>query len=118
MPTRIRPDDKPEVSFDPRLELSPFVLFLLDVREAPSGHRLAGSETWPGVGWAPDDERDVVLVDDDGSRAVEIAAALQERGFERVRALFGGLELYAFSLDPEIVGEATFLEPIDPDRRR
>jgi len=36
-------------------------------------------------------------------------AELQARGCARVRALFGGLDLYRFALDPEIVGAETFL---------
>jgi hypothetical protein len=34
---------------------------------------------------------------------------MQAAGWPRVRALFGGLDLYEFSLDPEVVGEETFL---------
>ncbi len=51
----------------------------------------------------------MVLFDDDGSAAVELAARLIEAGHSRVRALFGGLELYEFSLDPQVVGAETYL---------
>jgi hypothetical protein len=51
----------------------------------------------------------VVLFDDDGSIAIDGARHMQAAGWPRVKALFGGLELYEFSLDPEVVGEETFL---------
>jgi hypothetical protein len=51
----------------------------------------------------------VVLVDDDGATAVEVARRLQAAGFPLVRALFGGLQLYEFSLDPQVVGSETYL---------
>jgi len=51
----------------------------------------------------------VVLFDDDGTTAVQLAAELIEAGHPRVRALFGGLELYEFSLDPQVVGAETYL---------
>ena len=34
---------------------------------------------------------------------------MQSAGYPRVKALFGGLELYEFSLDPEVVGQETYL---------
>ena len=37
------------------------------------------------------------------------ARRLQAQGYPRVKALFGGLELYEFSLDPEVVGSETYL---------
>ena len=90
---------------------------LYDVRERPSGWTLRGALPWPGDDWRPSTEGDVLLVDDDGSIAVPKVEALQELGFERVRALFGGLELYAFSLDPSTLSEETFLERISPSER-
>jgi len=51
----------------------------------------------------------VVLFDDDGTTAVDGARHMQGAGWPRVKALFGGLDLYEFSLDPEVVGEETFL---------
>lgn len=121
MPLRHRPDRAPEIVFDPTLEVAPFALFrrlqkgspplLVDVREDPEAPpRLRGSAPWPGEGWTPPSDREVVLIDVDGSRAVELARALQEAGYPGVRALFGGLELWEFALDPEVVGGDTFLE--------
>ena len=120
MPSFLRPDDKPVIQFDPGLEISPFALFrrlrenraprLVDVRDEPGDWTLRGAEPGP-ADWRPDGpDEEVVLLDDDGTRAVERADRLQREGFARVKALFGGLELYHFSLDPRVVGEETFLE--------
>lgn len=119
MPTYYRDKETPVVQFDPLLEMSPFTLFrrlreeraplLVDVRAAPGRLRLTGAVEWPGEEWAPPDDRDTVLFDDDGSEALPIAIRLQGEGHERVRLLFGGLELYEFSLDPAVVGEETYL---------
>lgn len=119
MPVGTRDDGKPVVEFDPRLEISPFTLFrrldegrpvlLIDVRNSGASRTLRGSQTLPADDWQPPAERDVVLFDDDGSAALEHAARLQKAGHERVRALFGGLDLYEFSLDPEVVGADTYL---------
>jgi rhodanese-related sulfurtransferase len=127
MPTYYRKDAKPVVQFDPTVEISPFALFrrlsenrdvlLVDVRpsEPASGQAagtprsLVGAVVWEGDSWSPPEDREIVLFDDDGSEAVAVAGRLIERGFPRVRALFGGLDLYEFSLDPQVVGEATFL---------
>jgi hypothetical protein len=104
MPFHLRSDGKPVVAFDPRLEISPFALFrrldegremlLVDVR-APSsvGRTLRGAQQLPDMAWKPP----------------ETAARLIDAGHPRVRALFGGLELYEFSLDPEVVGAETYL---------
>jgi hypothetical protein len=51
----------------------------------------------------------VVLFDDDGAVAIDGARHMQAAGYPRVKALFGGLDLYEFSLDPEVVGQETFL---------
>lgn len=119
MPTFYRDDDKPVVQFDPRLEVSPFTLFrrlreghaplLVDIRDEKTGRSLRDAVPWEGEAWRPPAEADVVLFDEDGSEAVAVAARLQEDGFGRVKALFGGLELYEFSLDPQVVGEETHL---------
>jgi hypothetical protein len=119
MPIYLRHDGKPVVELDPLLELSPFTLFrrlreerapiLVDVRSRPSGKTLRGSIRLPDPSWEPRREETVLLFDDDGSEAVHLARDLQARGFETVRALFGGLQLYEFSLDPEIVGQETYL---------
>lgn len=123
MPTFVRDDDKPVVQFDPLLEISPFTVFrrldegppltLIDVRAEPGGKTLAGSARYPGEGWEPPEDEQVVLFDEDGSEAEPIARRLQAAGFENVKMLFGGLELYEFSLDPDVVGERTFLEDLD-----
>jgi hypothetical protein len=123
MPIHHRSDGKPVVELDPRLEMSPFVLFrrlrdgnaprLVDVRLRPRGVTLRAAVRRPDPAWAPDLDREVVLFDDDGTLAVDRTRDLQQRGFERVRALFGGLELYRFSLDPEVVGHQTYLVSLD-----
>lgn len=119
MPTHFRDDGTPVVQFNPLLEVSPFDLFqdlregrdvlLVDVRPEPGRLTLSGAESWPGDDWEPPGDRRVVLFDDDGSLAVPAAHRLLGKGFEEVKALFGGLDLYEFSLDPEVVGEETFL---------
>jgi len=119
VPTRYLDDATPVVQFDPQLEVSPFALFrrikdgdtplLIDVRPAPGRLSLQGAVPYPGPDWTPPADRDVVLFDDDGATAVDGARHMQAAGWPRVRALFGGLELYEFSLDPEVVGEETFL---------
>lgn len=119
MPTRFLDDATPVVQFDPRLEVSPFALFrrlregqpplLIDVRARPGSLSLRGALPYSGPQWSPPADRDVVLIDDDGATALDGARRLQEAGYPRVRALFGGLELYEFALDPQVVGEETFL---------
>lgn len=42
-------------------------------------------------------------------RLLLLARHGQSAGWPRVEALFGGLELYEFSLDPEVVGQETYL---------
>lgn len=122
MPIHLRNDGKPVVELDPLLELSPFTLFrrfreeraptLVDVRLHPSGKTLRGSIRLPNPSWEPNREETVLLFDDDGTEAVDLAKDLQAKGFETVRALFGGLQLYEFSLDPEVVGQETYLVPV------
>ena len=120
MPTFLRDDGVPMVTFDPGVEISPFTLFkrlraghpveLVDVRPEPGRRTLRGAIFYPGDAWEPSDPAaQVVLFDDDGIAALEVARRLQTAGFERARALFGGLDLYEFSLDPEIVGTDTYL---------
>ncbi|HKH48307.1 MAG TPA: hypothetical protein VKM72_26910 [Thermoanaerobaculia bacterium] len=119
MPTRYLDDATPVVQFDPQLEVSPFALFrrmkdgdpplLVDVRPAPVRLSLAGAIPYPGEDWSPPRDRDVVLIDEDGAVAIEGARHMQAAGWPNVKALFGGLELYEFSLDPEVVGAETFL---------
>lgn len=123
MPTRFLEDGAtPVVQFDPQLEVSPFAVFrslreergplLLDVRPMPAmpgALTLAGAVPYPGPDWTPPADRDVVLFDEDGSIAIEGARHMQAAGYPRVKALFGGLDLWEFSLDPEVVGADTYL---------
>ena len=123
MPLHFRSDNKPVVEFDPQLEMSPFTLFrrlnegkpllLVDMRPQPRGMTLLGAQSLPGPDWVPPEGKDVLLFDDDGTAAVVAAQALQASGHHAVRALFGGLQLYEFSLDPEVVGQETFLVLLD-----
>lgn len=119
MPTRFLDDATPVVQFDPQVEMSPFTLFrrlregdaplLVDVRPGPGRLSLSGAIPYPGPEWSPPADRDVVLFDDNGAAAVDGARHMQAAGWPRVKALFGGLDLYEFSLDPQVVGEETYL---------
>jgi hypothetical protein len=92
VPAHFHDGETPVIRFDPQLEISPFALFrrlqegdpplLVDVRPAAGELSLAGANPWCG---------------------------LQAAGHRRVRALFGGLELYDFALDPAVVGAEVFL---------
>ena len=124
MPTKYDEDAAPIVQFDARLEISPFLVFrrlregkpvtLVDVRKEPKGHTLEGSEPLTAEFEPPPDHM-TVLFDDDGTLAIDIVEAFQERGHAHVKALFGGLELWKFSLDPNVVGEHTYLIAV-PER--
>ena len=121
----------PELAdLDPRLEISPYTLFrllkcgeplrLIDVRPPGGGdcerRTFAGAEAWGGPEGFPADGPPTVLFDDDGTRARGLARQLQARGAASVRALFGGLALYDFCLDPRVVGEERFLaRPLEND---
>lgn len=121
MPTYARDDGKPIVQFDVDLEISPFSLFrrmkggheliLVDGRKGSASARsLEGALPYPADDWAPErPDAEVVVFDDDGGEAFELVQNLRERGCSRVKLLFGGLDLYEFSLDPEVVGGETFL---------
>ena len=123
MPTKYDEDSSPIVQFDARLEISPFLVFrrlregkrvaLVDVRKEPKGYTLEGSEPFTAE-FEPPTDGITVLFDDDGTLAIDVAEAFQERGHAQVKALFGGLELWKFSLDPNVVGEHTYLIEI-PD---
>ena len=120
MPTSLRPAPPPVVPFAPLLEISPFTLFrrlgqadpptLLDARARPYGTTLRGGVAYEGEEWSPAEDHKVVLFDRDGSEAEPIVRRLQAAGHGQVKMLFGGLELYEFSLDPGVVGEETYLE--------
>ena len=119
MPTYFNDDQIPTVQFNQQLEISPFKLFrdmrdgkaplIIDVRTGDSAKTIRGAEAEPPENWEPPVDREVVLIDDDGSQAIPKVEKLHERGFGRVKALFGGIDLYEFSLDPKVVGEDTYL---------
>ena len=120
MPTYQDDQGRPVVEFRGELEVSPFSVFralregtellLVDVRSGPRNLTLSGSIAMPSQDWQPDPGSPrVVLFDDDGSNSLAVVTRLQLQGHETVRALFGGLELYAFALDPQVVGEETYL---------
>jgi hypothetical protein len=118
MPTKYDEDAAPNVQFDARLVISPFLVFrrlregkpvtLIDVRKETKGHTLEGSEPLT-ADFEPPPDHTTVLFDDDGTLAIDIVDAFHERGHPQVKALFGGLELWKFSLDPHVVGEHTYL---------
>lgn len=91
MPTRHTTKGTPVVQFDPQLEVPPYTVFrrlkegdpplLIDVRPAGGQLALMGARGLPGPEWTPPPEMDVVLIDDDGAKAVEIARRLQAAGF-------------------------------------
>ena len=122
MPTYYKDDDTPVVQFDPQLEIAPFVLFrrlregraplLVDVRSEPTRISLEGALRTPDPDWQPDEDAEIVLFDDTGDEAVRSAQKLQAAGFSGVKALFGGLQLYEFALDPRALGQHTFLIPL------
>lgn len=119
MPTHRRDSETPIVYFDPAVEISPFTVFrrlreglpirLFDVRANRGRWTLSGAEALPELLEVADPPELMVLFDDDGSSAVDRARELQAAGHPHAKALFGGLELYAFSLDPEVVGAETYL---------
>lgn len=119
MPVDHLPDGTPVVRFAQGLEISPYELFrgladgrpfrLLDVREEPGAVSFAGALPFADAREALVGDAETVLFDDDGTRAFALARELQGRGQARGRALFGGLRLYDFALDPEVVGAERFL---------
>lgn len=111
---------EPAIELVPGLHVSPYELFrrladgrpplLFDLRPAETGAAtLAGARplTDPAVQIPPGAA--AVLLDGDGREATARARELQAAGFPEVRALFGGLRLYGFALDPAVVGEERFL---------
>jgi len=115
-----------DIHFNPRLEISPFALFrafkdgrspeLVDVRLVRGPSSFLGAILFADPDWIVREETEVVLFDDDGEYAIAMTHVLQAAGFPRVRALFGGLTLYDFALDPAVVGEERFLSgPLESD---
>jgi hypothetical protein len=115
---RQKPTDG-DIRFYPKLQITPFALFralregrapaLVDVRMIPGLLSFRGAIQFWDPEWDPPDEMEAVLFDDDGETAISLALELQKGGFPRMRALFGGLALYDFALDPAVVGEERFL---------
>ena len=109
-----------DIRFDPDLQVSPYAVFrrlregrpplLIDLRPESGPLTLRGALPHPGPQWTPPAGQDVVLFDQDGALAAEAARRLRAAGYPDVRALFGGLDLWAFALDPEVVGDDTGLE--------
>ena len=123
----------PPVTLDPGVHVSPYALLrwirrgrrllLVDVRDGAAGARAEGPRRsfrgavllpvsphgtdGQGVsgGWEPPPHQDVVFFDEDGARSTALARTFQAAGHLRVRSLFGGLSLYRFALDPQVVGE-------------
>ncbi|MEM7052081.1 MAG: rhodanese-like domain-containing protein [Acidobacteriota bacterium] len=67
----------------------------------------------PLIPWQSDE---LLLIDESGEDAEAWARRLRARGFQQVYALYGGLGLYRFALDPAVVGEERYLRPRRPDR--
>jgi len=118
MPVTPRPDGTTGVRFEEGLEISPCELFrllrdgraplLVDARREPGELTLHEARRLdPRAELPPDTE--AVLFDDDGLAAYEVVRELRKEGNTGARALFGGLRLYDFALDPAVVGEERFL---------
>lgn len=102
-------------SFEPEIHIAPVELFrllaepepplLIEWAAAASGVTFVGALPWPGPDWRPAaPETAIVVVDADGRAATDLARRLRAEGFTGVRALYGGVDLYEFALDPEVVG--------------
>jgi hypothetical protein len=99
--------------FEEEIHVSPYELFrrlvdgerpaLVDLR--PAGLTLAGARR----GLLPDDWTvGTILIDRDGREASARAREARVLGRD-VKALYGGIELWDFALDPLVVGEERFL---------
>lgn len=118
MPTEWDKDEKPVITFDLETEISAFLVFrqlrngrpilLVDVRDGEVSESLEGAVKWSEDFEIPTDQT-VVLFDEDGTVAIPLARRYQSEGHSHVKALFGGIELWKFSLDPEVVGQETYL---------
>lgn len=108
--------------FDPEIHVSPHALFrrlheaaegkaaapvLTDLRPPGAVLRFRDAEDFSeGRG---EGASDTILVDDDGIDATRRARELRQDERERVFALYGGMELYDYALDPLVVGAERFL---------
>jgi hypothetical protein len=114
----------PAIELIAGLHLSPYELFrklkegraplLFDLRpeagESPAPvPTLLGSRPLADLAFELAPGVPAVLFDDDGRGATRLARELQAAGRTEVRALFGGLRLYDFALDPAVVGDERFL---------
>ena len=111
-----------DLDFDESIDLDPYTLFRR-LKEGRPPLLLALSPTDPALSaaqpWSPEsplpEAREIVLVDQDGTIARPLARRLQAEGHRHVRALFGGITLYDYCLDPRVVGDERFLrEPDEP----
>ena len=107
------PPFDPPPPFEVGLHVSPYQLFrrltngerppMVDLRA--TGRSLIGATRGePGSAFAPG----TILIDRDGLAATETARRARAAGTD-VRALYGGIELWDFALDPLVVGEQRFL---------
>lgn len=121
MPVQRRNDGVPVVSFDPTLEVTPFELFtrlregvdvpmLVDLREGTTAWRLRGSVLASQTEIEPPVDRDAVFYDQDGTLSAKSVRSWRERGYIRTWALMGGIDLYRFCLDPDVLETDTFLQ--------
>ncbi len=109
--------------FEPHVHVAPLDLFgrlrsgspplMVDLRAAPSPTALRGTVSWTtasgnATSW-PFGNVEAILIDDDGSDATQAVRRLRAAGRPNVRALYGGLRLYAFTLHPAVVRDDRFL---------
>ena len=105
------------LDFDPAIDCDPYTLFRR-LKEGRPPRLLVVAATEPiltaAQAWSPDQSlptaREIVLVDQDGTTARPLALRLQQAGHHHIRALFGGIELYDYCLDPRVVGEERFFQ--------
>jgi hypothetical protein len=112
-------DLAPGIDFDPRRHLSPYRLFrwlrerrpltLLDLRPPPVSITLAGARPFGNPQDLSAADNPIVLFDLDGASAAEALEGLPAELRSTARILFGGIELYEYCLDPQVVGEERFL---------
>jgi hypothetical protein len=106
-------DFSPPPPFEEGLHVSPYELFrrlsngeqppMVDLRA--TGTTLVGAIRGASTtAYSPG----TILIDEDGQAATEAARRARANGLE-VRALYGGMTLWDFALDPLVVGERRFL---------